>query len=224
MNSKRYLFFILALFCFGVQALELQEHEKWWDVKCKERNYLAQFNSWVGNENALSRVLTRLYITYKGYKTILDIPCGLCVDYDAFKRTNPDIYYLGVDCSSTFIDAVTARGIPAMRGKVQDIPCQDSSFDVILARHILEHLDSYQTAIQEMVRVAKKEVLIIFFIKPIDGTQDKTVTADVNGYPIYHNRYSKSKLETFLKSLDKVKNFTWQEVKNQQESILHILV
>ena len=202
----------------------LKEYEKWWEIKCREKKSLDDFMLWQGNENAISRILARLHIINKGYQSVLDIACGLAVDYEGLKKSCRDLTYLGIDISPTFIAKVKERGIPAQVGRIQDIPCGDDAFDVVYARFILEHLDAYKDAIEEMVRVAKKEVLIVFFIKPTAAANDRMVVADTNGYPIYHNQYSKSKMESFLNSLEKVKSFIWQEVKHKDECILHIMV
>ena len=206
------------------EGIALKTHEKWWEYKCRDERVLEQFKAWQGDENAVTRILARLHIMNKRYKSVLDIPCGLCVDYEALKRNLPDLEYLGVDITPLFVSKAAQQGIPVLQGRIQEIPCGDSSFEVVYARHILEHLDTYELAIKEMVRVAQKEVMIIFFTKPEERANDQVGIIPVNGYPLYHNRYSKARMETFLRSLPKVKNFSWQEVKNKEECILHILV
>lgn len=202
----------------------LKDYEKWWEIKCRDKKGLDEVAGWWGNENAVSRVLVRLHIMNKGYKSILDIPCGLAVDYDAFKRSCPEMHYVGIDMLPMFVDRLTQRGVQAMVGKIQDIPCPDSSFEVVYARHILEHLDTYKDAFKEMVRVAQREVIVVFFIKPNGTGIDRVIPIEVDGLPVNHNRYSKAKIEAFLKTIDKIKSFSWQEVKNKDEAILHIIV
>lgn len=227
MNFIKNVSLILALFLnsslFANQNT-LKEHEKWWEHACRNKTNMEQFIKWQGSENAISRILVRFHINNMQYKSVLDIPCGLCVDYAPLKRSCPDICYFGMDISPLFINQVKEAGIPAMVGKIQNIASTDSTFDVVYSRYILEHLDSYEEAIKELVRVAKKEVIIVFFIVPDNESHDRIVAVEANGYPIYHNRYSRSKLEAFLKSLEKVKSFSWQEVKNKNECILHILL
>lgn len=202
----------------------IKDPEKWWDYSCRDKNIMEQFISWQGNENAISRILCRLHIINKKYKSVLDIPCGLCVDYKPLKRSCSDLEYLGIDISPLFISRVQEQGIPALVGKIQEIPCQDSSFDVVYSRYILEHLGSYQKAVQELVRVARKEVIIVFFSGPDGSLDDRLTTMELHGNLLNQNRYSKPKLELFLKSMPKVKSFSWQEVKNKDECILHILL
>lgn len=219
------LLIILVANSFATQGqAAAKDPERWWDYSCRDKNIMDQFIGWQGGENAISRILSRLYIINKKYKSVLDIPCGLCVDYKALKRSCADLEYLGIDISPLFVAQVKDLGIPAMVGKIQEIPCADASYDVVYSRYILEHLESYQKAIQELVRVAKKEVIIVFFCAPDNNNEDRMVIMEVHGNPLYQNRYSKLKLEAFLKSIEKVKSFSWQEVKNKDECILHILV
>jgi len=227
MNSIKLIGFILGCFVVAPAFCDfapLKEYEKLWEYKSREKKNQDEFAGWWGNENAISRVLVRLHIIQKEYASILDAGCGFCMDYDALKRSCPEIKYLGLDISSTFVSKAQERGIPVELGRIQNIPCLDSSIDVVYARHILEHLDTYQDAIKEMVRVANKEVIIVFFMAPDKSANDKGGMVNVGGYTTYQNRYSRSKMEAFLKTLDKVKSFSWQEVKNKDECILHILV
>ena len=134
-----------------------------------------------GNPNAVSRILARLHIIQKQYTSILDAGCGFCVDYVPLKRSCPDLHYLGLDISSTFVSKAKEQGIPAERARIQNMPHADSSFDIVYARHILEHLDSYQDAMREMIRVAGKEVLVVFFMAPDNSAKDKGGMVNLTG-------------------------------------------
>lgn len=206
------------------QELPLKEYEKFWEYKSRDKAMMEEFARWWGNENAISRILVRLHILHKEYKSVLDVGCGFCVDYYSFKKSCPEMEYLGIDMASSFVTLAQERGVPILMGKAQNLPCEDSSYDVVYARHLLEHLDSYQDAIKEMVRVAKKEVLIVFFSSPEKSFDDKGGMVNLSGYSVYQNRYSKPRMGLFLKTIEKVKSFSWQEVKNKDEVILHILV
>ncbi len=223
--NKISLISMLAIpFFASANQIELREYEKLWEYKGREKKHLDEFASWWGNENAISRILARLHIIQKEYKSVLDVGCGFCTDHDALKKSCKDLQYFAIDLAPLFVQKAIDRGISAQIARAQQMPFEDSSFDVIYARHLLEHMDGYQSALQEMIRVAKNEVMVVFFIKPQSAAVDKMGFIDVNGYPIYQNRYSKSKIEAFLKGIEKVKSFAWQEVKNKDECILHIYV
>lgn len=222
-------FLLIYSLIFGSTILngdiELKEHEKWWEVKCKEKDKFDQFAGWIGGEDEFSRMLVRKHMSAKKYQSVLDIPCGLCIDYLPLKKINPALIYVGIDITESFVSRAKGINIPALHGRIQNIPCSDSSFDIAYSRHILEHLDSYEQAIKELVRVAKKEVLIVFFRKPQDKDTDVIMTGDyVDGFPIYHNLYSKTKFECFLNSITKIKNFIFEDVPGTDECILHIML
>lgn len=226
MTTKNKIIVSMSLVVSYVSShtIDLKKHEQWWQQKCVEVEKHNTFNGWVGSQDADTRFYIRENIIRNGYQSVLDIPCGLCVDYPLLKKACPKINYLGIDITPLFVQENTAKGNPCRWGRIQEIPCEDSSFDVVYSRHILEHLDSYEVAIKELVRVAKKEVMIVFFIAPHEGTPDLEIIADVDGYPIYHNRYNKSKIDTYLRTLPKIKYYFWQNVGRAGECVLHIFV
>lgn len=224
--KKYFLMCLLLAVSFvetGCASIELHDYEKWWEYNCGRQDKFNLFAGWIGDETEPSRVLVRQYILNKGYKKILDVPCGLCVDFKGFNAAGLD--YLGVDITPLFVKRATDLGISVLLGRIQDIPCAESSVDVTVSRHILEHLPSYEDAITQLIRVAKNEVVIIFFRKPSTIETDSKIIVDyVDGFPIYHNIYSKSKLEKFLTSNQKVKNFNWKDVNGTAECVLSIVL
>jgi ubiquinone/menaquinone biosynthesis C-methylase UbiE len=226
MNLKKVLFITSSLISIPVMAElgTLRECEKLWEYKTKDKKNLDEFANWWGNEGATSRVLARLHIIHKDYKSMLDVGCGFCTDFDALRRSIPGLEYKAIDISSNFVAAAVAKGICAEVARVQQIPYADCSIELVYARHLLEHLDAYEQALQEMVRVAGKEVMIVFFIAPDQNSYDKPGMINIGGYATYQNKYSRSKMESFLKSLPKVKSFSWQDLKNTNECIVHIIV
>ena len=93
---------------------------------------------------------------------------------------------------------------------------------MFFSTYFIEHLDRYEKSIQELVRVAKKEVFIVFFIKPNPLNNKDIINKGIDrGYVLYHNEYSKDKLEKFVRSLSRVNVLEWEEV-SAQEIVLHI--
>jgi len=215
---------IFNLYAKNADVGPLKEFEKIWEFRTRDKENQKEFASWWGNENAISRILSRLHMIHKGYQSVLDAACGFCMDYDALKRSCPKIQYYALDMSSTFVTLAQDRGINVELGRIESMPYEDSFVELVYVRHVLEHMPSYQEAIKEMVRVASKEVMIVFFITPDHNIHDKIAMINVGGYTTYQNRYSRTKMENFLKTLDRVKSFTWQEVKNKEECILHLIV
>ncbi len=182
-------------------------------------NYWQTFASWLGNENASSRVKAREHIKQKNYKKILDIPCGLCTEYYGFKKDDCQIEYFGMDVTPKLVQRALKLGINVKEANIESIPSENSSFDCSYARHILEHLPYYQKAISELIRVSKNEVIIIFFIKSTKKN-DHIDLSKVDNSLLYHNHYNIEKIEKFILSNSKVLSTEWENL--EKESILHI--
>lgn len=217
---------LLCIFCLnsnvqGEQAIQLKEHQQWWEHNFEARGN--DFARWLGDVNADSRLGMRRHVKKMGYESLLDVPSGLCVDYYGLKSENLASIYQGLDITPKLVARALELGIHVKQGSIENIPWNDSSFDIVYARHILEHLDYYTVALKELIRVAKKEALIVFFIKPTDqpdkinSAKDGSTQFDL----LYHNHYNKAALERYISGFAKVNSLAWEHV-NDQEVILHI--
>ncbi len=224
-NRNSILIICLLLLSTGCGSKEepkipVHEHEVWWEQCLDTTVPMSTFAAWLDDTKAPSRVAMRNYLRTKNYSTFLDVPCGLCIDYEGLKTEFPNMKYQGLDITEKLVAVAQGKNIPVKRGSIEQMPFNDSSFDICYSRHILEHLDNYQKAIGELVRVGSKEVLIVFFIKP-DDQADAIDLSSANGALLFHNRYNKPDLEKYVLSLSKVKEIKWEEV-NSIENFLHI--
>ncbi len=163
----------------------------WWDD-----NYTrSDFRSWLTSEGSFSRsILTDLV---RGYDSVLDCACGTCLDYFEYKKKLIPVKYKGIDSCQGLVDEAKTFGIDCDLGSIEALPYKDKSFDIVTARHILEHLDYYEKAISEMCRVARYEVAIIFFLPP---QEVEVLEKDSNlNFEVNVNKYSKAKLEEFAR-------------------------
>ena len=163
----------------------------WWDD-----NYTrSDFRSWLTSEGSFSRsILTDLV---RGYDSVLDCACGTCLDYFEYKKKLIPVKYKGIDSCQGLVDEAKTFGIDCDLGSIEALPYKDKSFDMVTARHILEHLDYYEKAISEMCRVARYEVAIIFFLPP---QEVEVLEKDSNlNFEVNVNKYSKAKLEEFAR-------------------------
>ncbi|MFO1519906.1 MAG: class I SAM-dependent methyltransferase [bacterium] len=201
--------------------MEPKNPESWWQDRLGEHVSLETFASWLGDVNAPSRMMFRRHVVDQGYESVLDVPCGLCIDFFGFQEDGIQIRYQGLDVTPKLVDRAVSLGVPVQRGSIEAIPFEDASFDVCHSRHILEHLESYEKALPELIRVARNEVFVVFFIRPSEDGEDWIHCRDFEGHPVYENRYSRPKLETFLKKFPKIDCFGW-EVVSEYEEILHL--
>jgi ubiquinone/menaquinone biosynthesis C-methylase UbiE len=216
---QRLIFFSCA-FIGSVQSLQAyKDHEIWWEQSLDKEVSLDTFRNWLGGIHANSRVAVREYIRSMGYKSILDVPCGVCADYYGFQQDGIQITYQGMDITPKLVALHVANNIPVIEGSIEAIPFADRKYDVCYARHILEHLDGYEKALLELIRVASKEVIVVFFINPISNDPEINL-ASFNGNLLYHNRYDKQEIEEFIVEHPKVEKIEWIDMGS--ESILHI--
>jgi histo-blood group ABO system transferase len=195
----------------------------WWEKSLKKNPHLINdFASWWGDENALSRVRARKHIKLKQYTSILDAGCGFAHDYFGFFHENTPIDYLGIDVSPSLASRARQSGAPVNQGNINAMPeFSKGQFDVVYVRHLLEHSEQPETMIKELLRVAKRELLIVFFIKPVPMENDISSASFNFGYFLYHTTLSKTKLEKFLLSEPRVESLDWEDV-GDREVILHI--
>ncbi len=206
----------LLLSClFNFLPAGMKEHEIWWEKNLDLDIPYSMFAEWLGDEDSPSRRAMRRHVAVCDYQSILDAAAGLGVDYLGFKKEGVNIEYQGLDITPKLVLLAQEKEIPIMLGNIEKLPFPDSFFDICYARHILEHLDYYKTAINQMIRVAREEVLIIFFIPPKEGEEDLISLGLVKDNLLYHNAYSKEKLEKFILSDPKVDHINWEFVENK---------
>jgi hypothetical protein len=68
--------------------------------------------------------------------------------------------------------------------------------DVVYSQHVLEHCPGIGLPLSNMLRMARKHVLNIFFMNPADDVE----MINWNQYPRYHNTYSKTHIGTICEA------------------------
>jgi ubiquinone/menaquinone biosynthesis C-methylase UbiE len=188
----------------------------WWNNNVEKR--INDFKSWVCDFNHPAKVHCRKYVAEQKYKSILDCGCGIATEYYGYKNDSYDIKYTGLDSCKFFVEKNLKDGITMIESELEnDLPIKQKTYDVVYCREVLEHLSYYEKTLSELIRVAKKEVIVGFFIKP---TEDDDNISYWEEEDLYHNKYNLSKLESFIKSNPRFDSLFWEEV--EKESILHI--
>lgn len=164
--------------------------------------------------DSASRVKIRDILQQHPRARLLDAACGPAVELDGYTKYALDVRYYGMDITEGMIK-VARKLYPKhdfQIGDIANMPFKDDSFDIVLARHIFEHLTHYEKPLAECYRVAKNIVIVNFFIELNDTTEDMITT---RGQNIYNNCYSRIKFEEYLNAL-KVRRF--YNVRNLQKS------
>lgn len=216
-----FVLFILIVNCnVSAQPLTLQPHEQWWQNFAGTIGFWPNLAWWANDFNTKSRKLMRHYVYHHNYSTILDAGCGVGTDYFGFLSDKSTITYQGLEITPKFVEFGLNHGVPVCQASIEYIPFENSSFDITYTRHILEHLSYYHKALNELIRVAQREVLIVFFISP-GNKPDALYLLHARGIPIYNNYYNKKKIELFIASHDKVSHWLWEKI-TSTECFLHI--
>lgn len=136
--------------------------------------------------------------------SILDVPCGNSINYQVFKQYDFDFQYYGADLTDKLIES-SIELYPELHDHftlcyIQDLPFVPGQFDIVVARHIFEHIPDWRKAIQECLRVASKYTYLIFFKEPgynEDIKLEKRRTGD-----FYLNTYRRFDIEQQFKDYE----------------------
>lgn len=191
-------------------------HEEWWQYTLDNTVSFNLFATWLGDERSPSRQAVYRHVKQQKYESLLDIPCGLCIDFFGLQYAGVSVDYYGIDITQKLVALARQKQLNVWLGTIENIPSESSCFDICYARHILEHLDYYEKALSELIRVARKEALVVFFIKPHDAP-DFIDFAELDGHIVCHNRYNRTKLETYVRNHAKVLNIAWESVSENEE-------
>lgn len=190
--------------------------QTWWDENLG--TLMKDFLGWVGDHHAMSKKFVRNYVESRGYRSIVDIGCGPATEFTGYKEDRYRISWVGVDSSSILHKRAVDNKVPVLLGEVNNLPLPDKSRDVAFSRHVLEHLPNFKDALREHIRVASKEVIVVFFMPPTDATVEYNYTPSAN---LHHNRYCKKDIEEFCRLSKRVKSVRWQSLP-PHESVMFI--
>jgi ubiquinone/menaquinone biosynthesis C-methylase UbiE len=202
--------------------MKLEPYEQWWEKNLGGKEYehegikhkspsIEHFGGkWMGDEDCSTRKFHRQFFGH--FKSILDAGCGACPEYYSIAKNYKGVKYTGLDITPKLVEYNKSKGIDCHQGSLNSIPFQDDSFDIVLSRHVVEHMSNIEKPLLEMIRVAKKRVIISFFIDVLEAGDSHIITLDEKGteFEVYHNRYSKTLIEKILSNHPKVFNFSWE--------------
>jgi len=167
------------------------DYEKWWDKNVVTEKYSTKEKFKEVLDRNKSRYEYLKIIEEINPKSVLDVGCGMGLDYEMYKSNNSAIEYHGIDACEGFIED-NKKNHPEADFRVaraQELPFEDNSFDLVTCRGVLEHLDEPETAISEIARVSKQHVVLIWFLIP---SKKEKITLHEQGY--YRNIYSEDRI------------------------------
>ncbi|CAM2151746.1 Class I SAM-dependent methyltransferase [Pararobbsia alpina] len=98
-----------------------------------------------------------------------------------------------VDLSEPAIRALTRRGADAVEGQIAALPFEDGQFDLVCALDIVEHVDDDDSALRELVRVARPDATVLMSV-PLHPSR----WTSFDDYVGHRRRYEPAQLLTLL--------------------------
>ena len=130
---------------------------RYYEIEAKEVDLFGNLREICFADNILQNIS-------KNSRSLIDIACGDgYILYEALKSKKPHIRNIyGLDLANMRLQR-TKKFVPKtklVQGSIFNLPFKNNSFDAVVCSETLEHLENYQNAISELIRITKKELLI----------------------------------------------------------------
>jgi ubiquinone/menaquinone biosynthesis C-methylase UbiE len=103
--------------------------------------------------------------------SVLDVGCGEGIVTERIARVVPGSPVTGLDADVSLLrtewQARTSPNLAFIAGSAYDLPFDDSSFDLVCAFEVLEHLERPEVALAQIARVASTSVVLSVPREPI---------------------------------------------------------
>lgn len=185
----------------------LTDQDRWFNTPVKETWCRLGGNGPIN----VSQLMPLVKFTRDG-ESFLDIGCGSGTTIDAIDAIKRDVKYKGVDFIESTIEWLKKQ-YPSREFEVQDarqLKEADRSWDIVWSRHVIDHLESFEKAIDEQCRVANKRVICVLWYSFTNADEHSIKPIFDNGKTYadeYLNQFSKKKVKAYLE--EKCKN-GWQ--------------
>jgi SAM-dependent methyltransferase len=112
--------------------------------------------------------------------TILDVGCGNGFFLHQVAAADTPHHYALHACDVMESKSLGER-ITYHQGNIESLPFADKSFDIVTCHHTIEHIPNPHRAVQELKRVARKQVLLV---TPCQRYYYYTLDEHVNFFPV----------------------------------------
>ena len=102
---------------------------------------------------------------------VLDIGCSAGYMMQAAARLG--MQGTGLDCSAFAVQLCRERGLHAVQGDIDAMPFADAAFDIVTAKHTLEHVRHPKRALAEIRRVLRPAGVALIIV-PMPSTGNAT--------------------------------------------------
>jgi SAM-dependent methyltransferase len=138
---------------------------------------------------AWSSEIRRLTPYLRPGREVLEVGCGTGELLASIRRRHGCVV-TGVERSSSAIEATRSKGIPVHAGTLEDAAFEDGRFDVILMRHVVEHVPSPRDLLTAAGRLLSDRGVLLITIPVTEGWDYRIFGELWDGYEvpvhIYH--------------------------------------
>jgi len=107
---------------------------------------------------------------------LLDFGCGRGFFLNLAKKDGYDVY--GLDINPLHIEQARETGAKIFDVKLKDANFPDCYFDIITAIHVLEHLEDPFSEIEEMIRILRKDGILVIGVPNANSLWHKLYGSD----------------------------------------------
>lgn len=155
---------------------------------------------------------------------VLEVGCGSgLIAQELTKTLNLDpANYVGGDISEEMLKIARER-LPDVDFRTLDIlnlELEDDAFPTVINIHVIQHLPSFERALDELVRVTRKRLFIACWFAEKERVKFSNASDAWSGQRFYNNRYTKISWDERLRSHDKVKSVQWQDLGGANAAVL----
>jgi len=204
---------------------DIDSKDRWFDTT--EDNVLCRMGE--NGPITVTQFMPLIKFTYD-YESFLDVGCGSGTTIDALNAIKRIIKYKGVDIIPHRIEWLKKTYPPykfspsSFEFEIQhasQLKEEDKSWDTVWSRHVIDHVESFEKAMDEHCRVAKKRVICVLWYALTDAEEHRISHVTYDGVVYkdeYLNQYSKSKIKKYLddkcsmgwKVSEYLKEVSWQ--------------
>jgi SAM-dependent methyltransferase len=151
----------------AVLHVQPPESREYWRNLHRDQLAVLMHEGVAGSEHPSRRFVASLI--HKG-ESVLDVGCGAGVGYEALAAAGLASRYVGVDSSEPSIE-IAREFYPAgdfRVGNATSLVAElgSRSVDVVIVRHVLEHLPDFEAAMNEAICVSRRLAAFVFFLTP----------------------------------------------------------
>jgi ubiquinone/menaquinone biosynthesis C-methylase UbiE len=124
-------------------------------------------------------------------QTLVDIGCGKGYMLDQIAKRHPHLELTGFDIKAPDGN----EPFNYVVGNVEALPFEDAAFDVVICNHTLEHLLQLDQCISELIRIAKRKLIIV---TPCQRYYYYTLDEHVNFFPFKESLTSRFIFDNYV--------------------------